>query len=508
MNPEGKSLIAGKPISGSDSTFAARFPRTGEILEPQYGSVSEDQLRSAVKAARSAFDDEPFDFSRRAKLLSRVAELLVANGSAIIERANLETSLGQERLNGELARTVGQFETMADAAAKGERRTSTVDSGEPRLQRALAPLGVVAVFAASNFPLAFGVAGTDTATALGAGCTVVAKAHPSQPGTAELCAHVISRAIKESDLPSGLFSVIHEADASRGIDLVTHPDVDAVAFTGSHAGGMALFRATQSRERPIPVYAEMGSLNPVVVTNEAAEVRHADIAEELTASYQLSAGQFCTKPGLVIVPSTPAGDRLIAKMIKGLDRASSEPLLNSAIAERFERDLQAFAAHACTTVHRNGDGSSSFPQPAIAELDANEILNGSVKVEEIFGPLCVVTRATRDEVLELIRSALEPSLTAAIYFEDTETDQVRPIVDQMARMAGRVIANGPPTGVRVSVAMHHGGPYPATTSPRHSSVGTTAMDRFLRPVAFQNLPASIVPSWVSSPGGKPPSDNG
>lgn len=497
MKPAGFSLVAGHEETGEGSVWTALRPATRERIEPEYRDLSPAKVDSAVSAARSAVDSAIYSPGTVAETLRAIADALDQNAEPLIDRADIETALGRPRLEGELARTSFQFRLMAEEITS-VHRDPVVDPDPEPLIRAAVPLGVVAVFAASNFPLAFGVAGTDTAAALAAGCAVVAKAHPAQPGTAELLGKVVSNALSAAGLDPGFFSVIHESGYERGLQLTTHPDVDAVAFTGSRNGGMALVRAAESRERPIPVYAEMGSFNPVLVTSNAAAERGPEIAAQLIESYQLGAGQFCTKPGLVLLPYTEAGESMRKAFIDQVMEAPGCALLTDSISNSFESGLERISSIDGTSIHRP-DSPEGQTSPAVVETTPETLASDETMLQELFGPVTILTLVARDQA-ELVISRLEPALTTTVYFQPDETEYVRSLVDTLSRISGRVIANGVPTGVRVSPAMHHGGPYPATSSPLHTSVGTAAIDRFLRPVSLQGFDTETLPIWAQPRG--------
>ncbi len=499
--PAGVSLIAGHPVVGEGAVFHGADPRGTATGLPGYAEVTIAQLDLAVMAAARA-RRAPIDRSALAIALDHAAAGFEQAADRVVATADAETALGEVRLRGELARTVGQLRMMATEARTGTRRDIVVDpAGEgpaaPALHRTTLPIGVIAVFAASNFPLAFGVAGTDTAAALGAGCPVVAKAHPAQPATAELCGQIIAAGIAAAALDPGFFSVLHESGYHVGQALVQHPQVDAVAFTGSHAGGRALLDAASARPRPIPVYAEMGSLNPLFVSPLAAAVQPQDLADGIVGSYLLGEGQFCTKPGLVVLPDGPDGDALLAAMVDRLrGHATAHPLLHDGIVGAFAAGLDEVTGLAGVTVAHGPDAEHGCQAVLLlAELDA--LTTHPILRQELFGPATVVVRATEEQARTVV-DLLEPALTATVHFTAEEQDWAREMADLLARKVGRVVANGYPTGVRVSPGQHHGGPYPATTSPLHTSVGLAAIDRFQRPVTFQSFDGGTLPSWADA----------
>lgn len=499
LTPSGVSLVAGSDTTGGGDPFAAVDPQTGEALDPSYHAISHDQLDSAVTAAVQASHTR-IDHDAMGAALDGAAEAFEASGDAVVATADAETALGQTRLEGELARTIGQLRMMAEEARAGSRRGRVSDpAGDgpaaPALLRTTVPLGVVGVFAASNFPLAFGVAGTDTAAALAAGCPVVAKAHPAQPGTAELCGRLIAAGIAAAERHPGFFSVVHEQGTDIGQALTMHDGVDAVAFTGSHAGGRALFDLAASRDRPIPVYAEMGSMNPLFVSPGAAAERTEQITDGILGSYLQGEGQFCTKPGLVVLPDDVGGGRILDGLVDALSvRRPAHPLLHQGIATAFTKGAAA-AADLQGVVAVHAPAADSGGQAVVLQATVDAFMDHPQLRQELFGPATVVVQAS-DAQMRDIGDVIDPALTATLHFTEAESDWAAAMADQLARKVGRVIADGYPTGVRVSPAQHHGGPYPATTSPLHTSVGLAAIDRFLRPVTFQDFDAKALPGWA------------
>ncbi len=426
---------------------------------------------------------------------SRAAELIAA--------ADAETALGVPRLTGELARVAYQFRFFAGIVEDGAFLGVVIDPADPsavpprpELRRWKVPIGTVAVFAASNFPFAFSVPGGDTASALAAGCPVVVKAHPDHPQTSELVAETLRSAAEKAGLPADVLIVIHGYQA--GMDLVRHPLIAAVGFTGSIPGGRALFDLAAARPSPIPFYGELGSLNPVLVTERAAENRSDEIAAGLVASYTLGQGQFCTKPGLVLVPAGPAGDALARSATEAASQTVPGALLDARMREHF---LDGFAARAAASGVRTLAAAAAAPtddtpqavRAGLLEVDAADL--GGDLLEECFGPVTVLVRYRDGADAEAVLSRLGGNLTATLHAERDEPDAAAWLA-RLSRFAGRVIFGGWPTGVAVAPAMTHGGPYPATTSPT-TSVGGTAIERWLRPVTFQTVPPDLLPPELS-----------
>lgn len=488
----------------ADGVDQGRNPYTAEPVGspiPHTSAAELDQLCRAAAEAAPAL--AALLLTDRANLLRAVAAVLEANQDAIVELADAESGLGITRLSGELVRTRVQLEMFADVVAEGSFLDVVIDlpdpdalpAPRPDLRRMLIPLGPVAVFAASNFPLAFSVAGGDTASALAAGCPVVVKAHPSHPGLSALCARVVAGALAEAGAPDGTFAIVYGEQAGR--NLVTHPAITAVGFTGSLAGGRTLFDLAGSRPDPIPFYGELGSLNPAVVTPGALAERGEQVATGFVGSFLLGSGQFCTKPGLLFLP---AGHDLGPMLATAVEGAALGPLLNERIRDGYERsaaELAGIAGVREIVAYRPVDDSAGYRATAtLAAVSAADLrANRAELLQERFGPAALVVEyGSVDELLDTLE-ALPGSLTATVHADpDSEGTLIRRLVDRFAQGAGRIVWDGWPTGVAVTSAMHHGGPWPATTAPLHTSVGVTAIRRFLRPVVYQNVPDQYLPA--------------
>ncbi|MER7953220.1 aldehyde dehydrogenase (NADP(+)) [Streptomyces sp. NPDC096030] len=473
-------------------------PRTGKPREQVAVEATTDEIDRAVRSA-AATREALADRTARAALLRTAADLLDESGPQVIEAADAETALGPVRLTGELARTTAQLRSFADVVDEGSFLDVRVDLPDPTttpprpdLRRWKIPLGVVAVYAASNFPLAFSVPGGDTASALAAGCPVVIKAHPDHPATSELCASLLRRAAAKAGLPEDVVVLVHGFDA--GVELVRHPLVAAAGFTGSVRGGRALFDAAAARPVPIPFHGELGSLNPVVITGAAAEERAAEIGAGLAASMTLGQGQFCTKPGFVLAPSGEAGDRFVSALTDAVSQSEPGVMLDHRMRGAFlagtsERGGLPGVAAPVTP----GAGGEHTVNAGILTVDTADLLAGghAALLEECFGPVTVVSRyASRDEVTAVL-ALLPGNLTATLQMAD-EDPEAASLLAELTPLAGRVLVNGWPTGVAVAAAQHHGGPYPATTS-TSTSVGATAIERWLRPVTYQSTPQHLLP---------------
>ena len=462
-----------------------------------------EDVDRAVRGAHAALPALA-DRTVRAALLRAAAERLEARGAELIAAADRETALGTVRLTGELARTTYQLRAFADVVDEGAFLDVVIDHADPQaapaprpdLRRWKVPLGVVAVFAASNFPFAFSVPGGDTASALAAGCTVVAKAHPDHPETSELVAGALREAAENVGLPADVLVLVHGRQA--GVDLVRHPLVSAAGFTGSIAGGRALYDLAAARPAPIPFHGELGSLNPVLVTERAAALRAEEVGSGLGASFTLGMGQFCTKPGLVFVPDDQSGDRLEKALAAAAEGAAAGALLDGRMREHF---LTGFAERAglpgvtapVAAGEQPAPGQEQAVRPGFLSVPAGLLADDEHRplLEECFGPVTVVARyRDLDQVTEVL-AGLGGNLTATLHAESGEPGAAA-LLERLSGLAGRVLFGGWPTGVAVAPAMHHGGPYPATTG-TSTSVGGTAVERWLRPVAYQSAPQELLP---------------
>ncbi|MEU0334498.1 aldehyde dehydrogenase family protein [Streptomyces sp. NPDC006193] len=478
-------------------------PRTGKQREQVAVEATAQEVDAAVRAAH-AVRGALADRAVRAALLRSAAAGLDAARDGLVGTADAETALGPTRLTGELARTTYQLRAFADIVDEGAFLDVIIDHPDdtatppvPDLRRHKVPLGVVAVYSASNFPFAFSVAGGDTASALAAGCPVVVKAHPDHPGLSELVAEVLRRAAAEHGVPGGVVGLVHGFRA--GVELIRHPLVAAAGFTGSVRGGRALFDAAAARPVPIPFHGELGSLNPVLVTGAAAAERAEEIGAGLAGSMTLGVGQFCVKPGLVLVPSGAAGDRLVKSLADAVAGTGAGVLLDHRMRDAFvagvaERarlpGVEAPVAPGAAGDHAVRAGFLTVPADRLTARGAYDLL-----LEECFGPVTVVARYADEAEAKAVLSRLPGNLTATVQLSSQEAaghGRGPGLLAELTPLAGRVLVNGWPTGVAVAPAQHHGGPYPATTS-TSTSVGGTAVERWLRPVVYQNAPEALLP---------------
>jgi len=492
--------------TSAQTTVTAVDPRSGDPLE-NYPETRTGDVDGLVAAAVSAFADPALaEPSRRSAALRTAAAALRADDQ-LRDLCEAESGLPAARVAGELERTCVQLELFADVVDTGEHLEAIIDPARPDarpvprpdLRRMLVPLGPVAVFGASNFPLAFGVAGGDFAAALAAGCPVISKGHPSQPGVNALVGRRLQEAIAEAGLPSGAFATVQGASNELGEALVDAQGIAAVSFTGSIRGGRALFDRAARRPRPIPVFAEMGSVNPAVLTRAALRARADELRVALLAAITFAAGQLCTKPGVVFVPAGAEGDAFVSEIAASLDHADAPVMLNDRLAQGFAAGLQVMADQPGVRLltKRPQANQPGFRQaPAAFSVDAATLAGeGGVQIrEEIFGPAVLLARYQDEAELLAGLGAFDGQLAAAVFAQSDEDDPLILRVSLLLKeRVGRLVFDAFPTGVAVTWAMQHGGPYPATTSPEHTSVGLTSTRRFMRPVCWQSAPASALP---------------
>lgn len=503
MELHGRSIIEGEPVSGDGRTFRAFNPSEGQEFGPDFYEATPAVVARALDAAARAFPEyRRKTANETADFLEAIARGIEALGDELIERAQAETALPAERLKGERARAVGQLQMFAGVVREGSWVEATIDHAEPArkplpkpdLRRMLIPLGPVAVFGASNFPLAFSVAGGDTASALAAGNPVLVKAHPAHPGTSELVARAVADAVKETGMPAGVFSLVQGQSPEVSLAVVEHPLTKAVGFTGSLRVGRALFDAASRRPEPIPVYAEMGSVNPVFVLPGALRERGSEFAEGLKQSVTLGVGQFCTNPGLVVGVRSEAFEKFLDKTDELFAAATPGTMLNAGIlrsyAEGIKR-LRQFTNRGSGA--RAADESRTQATAYVFSTDAATFLDKHELGEEVFGPSTLIVACEGVEELRRVAEHLEGALTATIHGTPEDLREYAWLVSALELKAGRLVFNGFPTGVEVCAAMQHGGPYPATTDARSTSVGTAAIKRFARPVCYQNFPQEALP---------------
>lgn len=501
---DGSFPIGARWVTGPES-FRAVDPSTGEVLDPSFSISTEEDVARVCELADAAFDQfrdlTPED---RARFLEEIAARIEALGDTLIERAMAESGLPRARLAGERGRTTGQLRLFAQVLREGHWLSVTLDPPQPDrtplpradLRSRCIALGPVAVFGASNFPLAFSVAGGDTASALAAGCPVVVKAHPAHPGTSALVAGAVREAIVAQGLPEGVFSVVQGPSNDLGAALVADPRIKAVGFTGSRAGGLALVSIAQARPEPIPVYAEMSSVNPVILFPAALAARAEALGEAYVGSLTLGAGQFCTNPGIVLAIDGPDLERFVESAAGALAKAQAQVMLTPGIYRSYATGVSALANHEEIAVVAKGAESSACNrgQATLFTTSADAFVANTELAHEVFGAASIVVRCGSIADAARVLRAMEGQLTATLQIDPADFDDARSLLPLLERKVGRILANAWPTGVEVSRAMVHGGPFPATSDSRTTSVGTAAIDRFLRPVCYQDIPEDVLPA--------------
>jgi NADP-dependent aldehyde dehydrogenase len=505
--PLNGQLIIGYDRVATASSFRATDAARGSQLDPPFSIAGAAEVARACALAAAAFDPyRQADLATRARFLETCAARIMGLGDELLERAALETGLPRARLEGERARTVGQLRLFAQVVRQGDWLGLRIDPALPErkplpradLRQRMIALGPVAVFGASNFPLAFSAAGGDVASTLAAGCPVVVKAHPSHPGTSELAAGAISDAARECDLPSGTYSHLSGPANELGSALVSDPRIKAVGFTGSRAGGLALTKLAATRAEPIPVYAEMSSVNPVVLLPGALQARAEAMAAGFVASLTMGSGQFCTNPGLLIAITGPGLERFIAAAADALAKTAPGQMLSANICANYQQGVARLRAHAQLTHLASGvaasAGAGTCASGALFQVQGQQFITEPALAEEVFGPSSLVVRCRDSAELQQVLSHLEGQLTATLHLETSDHTIAAQLLPVLERKVGRILVNGWPTGVEVCHAMVHGGPYPASSDSRVTSVGTRAIERFLRPVCYQDVPQNLLPA--------------
>ncbi|MDQ3623447.1 MAG: aldehyde dehydrogenase (NADP(+)) [Verrucomicrobiota bacterium] len=506
MTLHGKSLIAGRLSQHHTRGFKPVSPLDNKPLEPEFHECALEEVDRALLHAEEAFPIcRGIAPEARATFLETIAEEILALGDELPQRAHRETGLPLDRLAGERARTVNQLRLFAEVVREGSWVDARIDTAlpdrlpvpRPDLRRMLVPLGPVAVFGSSNFPLAFSVSGGDTASALAAGNPVIVKAHRGHPGTSEFVAGAVARAAIRCSFPDGVFSMLHGAGHAIGVALVRHPLTRAAGFTGSRVAGRALFDAAAGRPEPIPVFAEMSSLNPLFLLPGALRERRAQIVEGLKTSVNMGVGQFCTKPGLVFGLGGPDFEAFASEFARAMASVPPGTMLHAGICEAYHESLERMekipGVISLGMSDREPERDKTHGEAVVFATDAESFLQNRELHEEVFGPYTLLVTARSWGELETAARHLEGQLTATLHAQPEELGAAADLLALLERKAGRVVVNGFPTGVEVCASMNHGGPYPATTDVRFTSVGTAAMQRFVRPVCFQNFPGDVLP---------------
>jgi NADP-dependent aldehyde dehydrogenase len=502
MHIQGEMIIGQRAVRGNAGTVRAYDPARKIALDPAFGLGNGDDVEAACALAGQAFDAfRDTSPEQRANFLETIAEQIIELGGELVERASFETGLPTARIEGERARTVGQLRLFAQVVRDGHYLHATLDSALPQrvpprpdLRLRKIGLGPVAVFGASNFPLAFSVAGGDTASALAAGCPVIVKAHSAHLGTSELVGKAVQRAVAACGLPEGVFSMLIGEGREIGQRLASHPAIKAVGFTGSRQGGMALVRTAASREEPIPVYAEMSSINPVFMLPGALAAGGAALAQGFVDSLTLGVGQFCTNPGLVAGIGAQF-DEFCDAAATALQAKGAGTMLTAGIHKAYVDGTERRSGIDGVRLLARGsaEGAGCAAQATLYVCDAQTYLANRALDEEIFGPSSLLIRCEDEAQMLALARRFEGQLTATVHAVADDRALAAQLLPVLERKAGRILFNGFPTGVEVSHAMVHGGPFPATSDSRSTSVGASAIDRFLRPVCYQNVPPELLP---------------
>ncbi|WP_316845622.1 aldehyde dehydrogenase (NADP(+)) [Pedobacter psychrodurus] len=502
----GKNIVANTYVEVSEKSLRAVNPATGLTLDGEFFKASESLVNDALTAATTAFQSyRSLNKDLKAAFLNAIADEIASLGDELVNRASAESGLPLGRLQGELGRTTGQLRLFANLVAEGSWVDAIIDTALPERQplprsdirRMLIPIGPVVVFGASNFPLAFSVAGGDTASALASGCPVVVKAHPAHYGTSALVGGAIIKAAEKTGMPKGVFSLLYDDGYTIGASLVKHPLSKAVTFTGSFKGGMALINLAQEREQPIPVFAEMGSINPVIFLPKAIENQAEELAKKYAASITLGAGQFCTNPGLLLAVQSPALENFKTVLKESISTVPSATMLTEGIANNYGKLSEEIVSEggvellSASTLKNNELQNQS--EAKIAQVSAADFIKNPKLREEIFGPYSLLVVAQDIAELEKAIAVLEGQLTVTLMAEKQELQNYQTLVNKLTDKTGRIILNGVPTGVEVCAAMQHGGPFPATNDSRFTSVGSTAIHRFARPLAYQDWEQDLLP---------------
>lgn len=499
---KGQSLIGQRWVSGTRKEIRAINPATGETLDPPYKGCCEADVEKASELANVAFDSyRETPLEKRAAFLDTIANEIEALGDVLIERAMAESGLPRARLEGERGRTCSQLRLFANVVRSGEWLDVRIDPPLPDrqplpradLRQRHIAVGPVTVFGASNFPLAFSVAGGDTASALAAGCPVIVKAHSSHPGTSELVGQAVQAAVAKCQLPEGVFSLLFGSGREVGQALVANPNIQAVGFTGSRAGGMALMATAQARSQPIPVYAEMSSINPVFILPAALNARAKALGEGFIASLNMGAGQFCTNPGLVLAVKGEGLNEFVEAAGATVSKSAAQTMLTPGIHQAYEDGISQLSESAREIARGTSAEEGYQCQTALFITTAADFMSSVTLQEEVFGSASLIIECNDQNEMHDVAKHLEGQLTATLHMDDEDLDLARSLLPTLERKVGRILVNGWPTGVEVGHAMVHGGPFPATSDTRTTSVGSAAIHRFLRPVCYQDLPMALLP---------------
>ena len=503
----GKNYIGNSLSNKGEDTFSSYDASEFKMLEDIFFCATEEEVNKAVDLAKSAFENyKNFPGSKKADFLDSIAEEIINLGDELIKKAMTESALPEGRIIGERGRAVNQLKMFANLLRDGSWVEATIDNAIPDriplpksdIRKYRQAVGPVIVFGASNFPLAFSTAGGDTASALASGCPVIVKSHPSHPGTGELIASAIIKAAEKTNMPNGVFSFLNDSGYKVGTQLVTHPDIKSVAFTGSHSGGKALLDLANSRQEPIPVFAEMGSTNPVFILPEKLKLEAESIATGLAGSITMGVGQFCTNPGLIIAIANEGLEIFIRSLSAKINESAPGKMLNRGIEKNYNSKRNEILKAKGITLEGNAEEMGGLGNPTVVSVSAEDFISNPELHQEIFGPFSLIVKCSNIKEMLSVAKQLEGQLTATFQAEPDELSEYSKLINILKDKVGRLIFNGFPTGVEVCSSMNHGGPYPATTDSRFTSVGTDAIKRFTRPICFQDWPQNLLPDELKN----------
>ena len=502
------NLIAGIQSAEGTAILQSVNPANQVALPEQFTVATTAEINRAAEAADEAWKIyKNTSGIKKAHFLNAIATEIETLGDVLIHRVMAETGLPEARIKGEIGRTCNQLRLFAQLVTEGSWVDAVIDEAMPGRQplprvdirKMSVALGPVAIFTASNFPLAFSTAGGDTASALAAGCPVIIKAHPAHLGTNAMIAQAINQAAEKHRIPAGVFSSL-QGGIETGQQLVKHPLIKAVGFTGSYQGGRALMDLANSRPKPIPVYAEMGSNNPIFILQEKLATDYKDLAEKMASSINLGVGQFCTNPGILVLQNSDTTSSFLQALQQAFNRYPAAPMLNEGVFKNYIANKRACIDTDGVKLlfeHKNQNGSWKGT-PAIAEVSATQFLSNNTLQQEVFGPFTLVVSCEDDAEFIAVANTLHGQLTATLMGTSKDLAKAESLIEILTQKAGRVIFNGLPTGVEVCLAMHHGGPFPSTSSPLFTSVGTDAIKRFVRPICYQNMPEELLPAALKT----------
>jgi len=495
----GKNHIGFTTSAKGAKTFRTFNPESNTENDTLFYEASEQEIETAVRLAAKAFTTyRTTSGPERATFLRTIADEMEALGDTLFTMYCTESGLPKGRAQGECGRTLGQLRMFADLVETDNWRKPTISGDQKELRQALIPLGPVVVFGASNFPLAYSTAGGDTASALAAGCPVIVKSHPMHAGTGELVAQCIVKAAQKTGMPEGVFSNLNSSGIEVGQQLVKHPEVKAVGFTGSIKGGRALYDLAAQREEPIPVFAEMGSINPVIISKGAAKARAKELAETYAGSITLGTGQFCTNPGLILGIANDDLATFTQQLGEKTAAIAPATMLHPNIKKGYIKNGDEVINQSDTTVVAayDGDLDANYAQAKIVTVSGDAFLKNKKLHQEVFGPFSMVVQCKDEEQRIEIINQLEGQLTGTVIAQEDEYSSLSPLIESLQNRVGRIILNGVPTGVAVADAMTHGGPYPASTDSRFTAVGNHSILRWARPFSYQDFPESMLPAYL------------